>query len=98
MFQKQKDQFWQLYSKIRLLHRIEPTNLIEESKKFFKSKTYNPQLVYRKPEIDLENLENEIKEIKFNTFKPLGLVYNRKREEAVKEIQLIKVVGKTIVI
>ena len=64
-------------SKIKLLHRLKPVNLIYEKRKFFKDTGRNPQFIYKPIPFDLDILEKNLRNLKSDRT-PLGMIFKHK--------------------
>ena len=78
--------------KIRLLHFLKPTNLLEEKDKFLASKKYNPTFIYKKLDFDPQNLLTELDQIQIPDL-PLGSIFRDKKLEIRQKIELLAVIG-----
>ncbi|EKD49309.1 MAG: ketopantoate hydroxymethyltransferase [uncultured bacterium] len=80
--------------KLPHLSHLVPINFNEERKKFFKEKNYNPQFTYEAPFAnDLDLLRTRLEKIKLDN-SVLGKIFDKKKSEVQKKIELIQSIGK----
>lgn len=77
---------------IKLLFHLTPVNLQEEKEKFLKNPNENPQFVYPELKFDPYALRQKLESIELDD-STLGLLFERKRQEILKKIDLLEKVG-----
>ena len=80
-------------SKLGLVSYLRPLNLEEEKKRFFASKTYQPQFRYKEAPDVLIRLKADLENLSINTFSPLGKLFEGKRRELIQKADLIALIG-----
>jgi len=78
--------------KLKILYYLRPINLEEEQNKFFKNFKNNPQFEYPELKFDLNELKKELEKI-LTDDKPEGLLFERKKNEISRKIDLLKNIG-----
>ncbi|OIO20078.1 MAG: hypothetical protein AUJ23_00780 [Candidatus Magasanikbacteria bacterium CG1_02_32_51] len=78
---------------LKILLHIKPLNLQEEKKKFFATKDFSPQFIYRKPDINFTSLLREISALPKNINHPLYPLFVKKIDEIISKIQFLDAVG-----
>ena len=76
-------------NKIKLLYQLRPINLGSEKKKFFQNTSYNPEFEYAALKFDSIELLEELGKIETDS-SPLGKIYEEKKKEIVKKINLLE--------
>lgn len=76
--------------KINIVSALKPTNLNSEKEKFFKDSNYNPQFQYDVKDYSIIKHELETLEIPLDE---LGRLFEDKRQEFFKQIELIESIG-----
>jgi len=79
--------------KIGLLSRLKPINMDEEKKSFLKNPAHSPQFIYKKIDMNVDYLINDLKKIPRRVNHPLMPLYLNKIEEINNKLLLIKHVG-----
>ncbi|MBU0963971.1 DUF1704 domain-containing protein [Patescibacteria group bacterium] len=79
---------------IHLIARIKPQNLNDEFKKFIKKPVHSPQFIYKKHDLNINHLRNEIKKIPKNIDHPLMPLYLEKIKEIDDKLSLIDNIGR----
>lgn len=76
--------------KLVIWKHLTPLNINEEREKFIESKwEYDPQLVYREPKFNLDDLSSQLKQIDIPDI-PLWNIYNSKKKEIQNKINFLK--------
>lgn len=81
-------------SQIKLLYHLTPINLNEEKQRFLEDKNYNPQFDYPELKFDPLELTEELDKINPDDSE-LGQIFQEKKDEISKKIQLIESIGET---
>ena len=78
---------------IRVIFAVNPLNLEEEKKKVFQDNGYNPQFEYGELEFNPGELKEELNSLGFDD-SVLGRIFNAKRNDLIKEIEICENIGK----
>jgi len=78
----------QIDQKLKLLYHLRPLNLASEREKFFNNFKENPQFEYPELKFDLFDLKKGLNQITTDDT-PIGILFERKREEIAKKIELL---------
>jgi alpha-L-glutamate ligase-like protein/uncharacterized protein (TIGR02421 family) len=84
----------QIDDKIKLLYHLRPTNLESEKEKFLKNVKTNPSFEYPQLKFDPLELTEKLNKIKTDET-PLGILFEAKKEEINKKIQLLESINET---
>lgn len=84
--------------KIGLLSRLKPINMDEEQKLFLKNPAHSPQFIYKKIDLNIDYLLNDLKKIPRLVNHPLMPLYLNKIEEIKNKLLLIKHVGEPVLL
>ncbi|MFA4890814.1 MAG: tyrosine/phenylalanine carboxypeptidase domain-containing protein [Candidatus Gracilibacteria bacterium] len=76
-------------NKLKLLFHLRPVNLEEEKRKFLENFSYNPQFVYPELKFNPTELKQKLETIRTDE-SPLGIIFEAKRDELMKKIELIE--------
>jgi alpha-L-glutamate ligase-like protein/uncharacterized protein (TIGR02421 family) len=82
-----------LDKKLGMVSLLRPLNMDEERKRFFLSKSYEPQFTYKKAPEDLISVKAELQAMRFDLNNPIERLLDEKRRELILKADMIAVIG-----
>jgi alpha-L-glutamate ligase-like protein/uncharacterized protein (TIGR02421 family) len=82
-----------LDKKLGVVSLLRPLNMDEEKKRFFLSKSYEPQFTYKPVPDDLISVKAELQGMRFDLNHPVERLLDEKRRELILKTDMIEVIG-----
>jgi len=86
------EKIYELDKKIKLISNLTPLNFREELEKTYTKPTYNPKFIYKIPEINYFNIEDEFNKLQFDD-SIIGQLLEQKAMELKNRFRLIEMIG-----
>jgi len=85
----------EINDQISFLHYIKPINVKDEHLKFIANEDYNPQFQYKPLNFNSSEIIEKLTKISLDD-SPLGVIFNKKRDEIIKKVNILETRGSNI--